>query len=413
MATEFTMPRLGMTMESGKVSEWRKSEGEGVEPGEIVLVVETDKVFFEVESPVGGLLHIDVPEGEEAPVGGLLAVIAADRTEYDRVKAGPPRAAAGPAEAAPAAPSAQVQPVGQAASGAAEGKVRIAPAARKLAEELGLDYRRVSGTGPGGRITREDVEKFAAGRAAGGAAAAAAPVPPEEDRVIVLQRNEHRRIVARKMLEAVREAAQTYHSNDVDATAVAELRNRLLAQVEKETGLRVTITDILMKLTAGAIREHPIMNSSCTDGADILYRNIHMGMAMSLREGELLVPVIRDIDRKTVAEIARIRTDYIDRGRQGKLLPDEIRGSTFTFSALGMFGLERFAAILNRPENAILAVGAILDRPWVHAGQVVVRKVMNTTLTYDHRTIYGAEAARFMATLRRQIEHPEDVLKIS
>jgi len=240
-----------------------------------------------------------------------------------------------------------------------------------------------------------------------------APQPGEADagRIEVIKRTQLRRIVAQKMTEALREAAQTTHSNDVDATALVELRERLLPQAEKQAGVRVTITDLLMKATACALQEHPIINSRYTEEADIVYKDIHMGMAMSVKEGELLVPVIWDIDKKSVVEIAKARVDCLDRAKRGRLTPDDIKGSTFTLSALGMFGLERFVAIINRPENAILAAGAILDKPWVHAGAVAVRKVMNVTLSYDHRTIYGAEAARFMATLKSYIEDPKRVLE--
>jgi pyruvate dehydrogenase E2 component (dihydrolipoamide acetyltransferase) len=158
------------------------------------------------------------------------------------------------------------------------------------------------------------------------------------------------------------------------------------------------------------LKEHPYLNSRYFDDRDELYKDVHMGMAMAVREGELIVPVIRDINKKSIIEIAKDRIGFIDRGKKGKLLPDDIKGSTFTFSALGMFGLERFIAIINQPENGILAVGAILDKPWVYNGQLAIRKVVNTTLSYDHRTIYGAEAARFMATLKLFIENPLLVL---
>jgi pyruvate dehydrogenase E2 component (dihydrolipoamide acetyltransferase) len=200
---------------------------------------------------------------------------------------------------------------------------------------------------------------------------------------------------------------------DVDATALVALRQDLTARALRESGVRVTITDVVMKLTSMAISRHPIMNSRYTEDGDVVFEHVHMGMALSTQDDDLLVPVIRHIDKKSVIEIARARADCIDRASQNRLNPDELTGSTFTVSSLGMFGLERFVAIINRPENAILAVGAILDRPWVYEGLVVARKVMSVTLTYDHRTIYGAEAARFMATLRAYLEAPETAVGLS
>jgi len=311
--------------------------------------------------------------------------------------------------------------VGADASGArtapGDSKIRIAPVARALAAEKGIDISLLTGTGPGGRITKEDVLNYEKRRSAPVSdagtpptATTPRPVGADESATRRIPRSERRRIVAMKMMQAVRDAAQTTHSATVDATAMVALRQQMLEQTESAAGVRITITDLAMKLTALAIRNHPIVNSTYTDEADIIHERIHMGMAMSPAEGDLLVPVIWDIDKKSITEIARMRIDYLDRARRGTLTPDDLTRSTFTFSGLGMFGLERFVAIINRPENAILAVGAILDRPWVYNGQVAVRKIMNVTLTYDHRTIYGAEAARFMATLVSNLENPARAL---
>ncbi len=393
MAQKLTMPKLGMTMESGRVVEWKKNEGDEVAQGEIVLLIETEKVQYEVESPAAGILHILAPPDTEAPPGTALALVASDRAEYAALTAAEPVPGG-----APSAPEAK--PQASAPGPGPEEKIRIAPAARRLAEQKGIDIRLLRGTGPGGRITREDVQRFERERM---------PAAGPENRVIVLPRTELRRIVARRMTESLREAAQTTASCDVDATALVEFRKKLLAQTPPP-GIRVTITDILMKLTSCALQEHPIINSSYGEEADILYRDVHMGMALAPRENELLVPVIRHIDKKSLHEIAAARSDLVERGRSGKLSPDELRGSTFTISSLGMFGLQSFVAIIPRPENAILAVGAIVPRPWVHEGRIAIRDVMNLTLSYDHRTIYGAEAARFLATLRKLVEDPEKAL---
>lgn len=407
MAVTMSLPKLGMTMESAKLSAWLKKDGDEVQRDEPVLVIETDKVTSEVAAEADGILLVRAQAGDELAVGATIALLAADRAEYEALRRGADPSA-GPAPEAAQGPQARSISAGEVGE-SEKGRLRVAPVARALAAEKGIDLGLVTGTGPGGRITKEDVlsyERTVAARGSAGPAPRTAPAGAEKDRSRLIPRTERRRIVAAKMMQAVHEAAQTVHSMDVDATALVELRQELLARAEREAGVRVTITDLVMKLTALAIRQHPIMNSRYTDEGDIVFDDVHMGMATAVSEGDLLVAVIRDIDKKPLLDVARTRIDYLDRARRGQLTLDEMTGSTFTLSALGMFGLDRFAAIINRPENAILAVGAILDRPWVHDGQVAVRKVMNVTLTYDHRTIYGAEAARFMATLKTYLENP-------
>jgi pyruvate dehydrogenase E2 component (dihydrolipoamide acetyltransferase) len=214
-----------------------------------------------------------------------------------------------------------------------------------------------------------------------------------------------RRIIASKMLQSKLEAAQAYMDNDLDASHILAIRDALLPEIEESNGIRVSITDILMFITAAAIKRHPLINTRWTEEGIVYHPYIHMGMAMMLDEG-LIVPVIWDIERKGISEIAATRADLTNRGRQGKLTPDEMKGSTFTLSAMGMLGIQRFTGIINQPENAILAVGTITERPWAVGGKVAVRPIMNITLTYDHRTIDGAEAAKFMRTLTKMLENP-------
>ena len=416
MAVTIALPKLGMTMESARISVWLKKDGERVEPDDAVLTIETDKAVAEVVAPARGILWTQAQPGEELPVGAPVAILAADQAEYDALRAGAGMGAAIPSGKGPGEPA-----TGGGTSGTkpapAGPKIRIAPVARAIAAEHGIDISLLTGTGPDGRITKDDVLNYEPRRPAsvadaGAQTSAKAPPPVGADQSPIrrIPRTERRRIVAAKMVQATRDAAQATHSATVDATALVAFRQALLAQTGPAAGVRVTMTDLVMKLTALAIRHHLIVNSAYTDDADIVYERIHMGMAMSQTEGDLLVPVIRDIDRTSLVDIARTRIDYLDRSRRGTLTPDDLTGSTFTFSGLGMFGLERFVAIINRPENAILAAGAILDRPWVYDGQVAIRKVMTITLTYDHRTIYGAEAARFMATLVSNLETPASVL---
>jgi len=453
MATNVTMPKLGLTMETGKIIEWKKQEGDQVQEKEILLVVETEKITYDVEAPATGILHIISPVESEVPVAELIGIIAADKAEFDTVAAAgapapaaaaapaaqeataPAPAAAAPAPAVPArAPGERIKASPLAKKLAQEKdldislitgtgpegritkkdvlafelsapRVKISPVAKKMADEMGLDASTIKGSGPGGRITKEDVERHAAAAKAPAAAApaAAAAAPAEGDRLVKF--TGMRKIIGQKMLQSKTQAAQAYMANNCDASAIQDFRKQLLAYSEKKHGVRVTITDIMMKITAAAIQAHPVINTRFTEEGDLWLKDIHMGMAMALKDG-LIVPVIWNINKKSIIEIAKDRVDLIDRGRSGKLTPDDMKGSTFTLSAMGMFGLEEFYAIINQPENAILAVGAIIDKPWVVDGQIVVRPIMNVGLTYDHRTIDGAAAGQFMQTLKMFIENP-------
>jgi pyruvate dehydrogenase E2 component (dihydrolipoamide acetyltransferase) len=312
-------------------------------------------------------------------------------------------------QAVPAAPAAEETPIeikaetpaAPAATVPADKRIRATPLARKIAGEYGIDISIITGTGPSGRIVREDVEKAKAVPAP-----APAPKPserPSGDRLVKL--TGMRRAIAKNMLTSKTEAALAYLVNSVDATKIQELRETLLPFVEKKQGVRVTITDIMMKITGAAIREHPVINTRWTDEGILFLEDVHMGMAMALDNG-LIVPVIRDINKKGIAQIAMDRVELIAKGREGRYTPDDIKGGTFTLSAMGMFGLESFSAIVNQPESAILAVAAIIDKPVALNGEVVIRPMMNCTLTYDHRTIDGAEAGKFCRTLKEMIENP-------
>ena len=460
MAIEVTMPKLGLTMETGKITEWKKAEGAQVNQGEILLVVETEKITYEVECPASGLLHIIVPQDGEVPVAELIAIIAADKAEYDKIAAGgvpaaavAPAAAPAPSAAAPAAAAPAAAPVRAAgervktsplarklardagidiaAIGGTgpEGRVvkkdvlawqeankfRITPVAEKMAQENNIDLKQVAGTGPAGKITREDIEAYLARQKSPAAAAATAEKKTggakmdEGDKLVKL--TSMRKVIARKMLESTNQAAQAYMTNGIDATAIQEFREKILAMGEKKHGVRVTITDFVMKITAMAIERYPVINTRWTDEGILFLKDINIGMAMSIKDG-LIVPVIRNANKKSIIEIAKDRTALIDKGRNGKLGPAEMTGGTFTVSAMGMFGTELFTAIINQPENAILGVGAIIDKAVVVKKQIVIKPMMNLSLTYDHRTIDGADAGRFLQTLKELHDDPMLILAV-
>jgi len=416
MPVEIVMPKLGLTMTEGLIVEWRKKEGDPVKKGDILFVLETEKVTYEVEAPEDGALgKILVKEQETVPVGAVVATLLKPGESAVEVTAAPasaPRAeAASPAPAAAAAAA----PVGTAPAGV---RVKATPLAKKVANEYGIDLSAVSGTGPGGRILREDVEKAKAAGIQAPATAAPAPAAPAqaapsapasaaEGRLAAF--TGMRKTIAKRMLQSKVEAAQAYMGNTVDATRIQALRSELLPFIEKKSGVRITITDLMMKVTGAALREHPVINTRWTDKGVLFLPEVNMGMAMALDEG-LIVPVIKNINGKSLGQVARDRVALIEKGKKNSFLPDDIKGSTFTLSAMGMFGLETFTAIINQPENAILAVGAIIDKPVALKGEVVIRPMMTVNLTYDHRTIDGAEAGKFMRTLKEMIEEPLYIL---
>ena len=394
MTLQVLMPKVGLTMTEGRIVEWIKQEGDRVEKGEILFVFDTEKVAFEVEAAHSGFLARILKQVDETvQVGeavGLLTESEEEQAELNREKPRVP-------QEEPETPGPEV--------GADRGgdKIRATPMARRIARERGVDLENVSATGVGGRIRMEDVES----------AAGSAPSPqgaPEEAEGRLVKLSGMRKAIAERMMAGKRNTAQIYMTVSIDATRLLETRERLASLLEKSGGgIRPTITDLLMKICASAVSRHPILNTRWASEGIVWLDAIHMGMAMALEEG-LIVPVIRDIGKKTLSEIAKARTSIVEKGKSGELTPDEMKGSTFTISSLGMFGIEEFAAIINPPESAILAVGAILDKPVVIAKEIVVRPVMKITLSYDHRVIDGAKAAGFMKTLKEILENPSSVI---
>lgn len=392
MTLQILMPKIGLTMTEGKIVEWKKQEGDRVEKGEILFVFDTEKVAFEVEATHSGFLAWILKRVDETvqvgEVVGLLTEREGEPVEMNREK--------------PRVP--QEGPGTQGPDVRADGAERIlaTPMARRIARERGVDLKNVSASGTGGRIRMEDVE----------AAAGSAPSPqgaPEEPEGRLVKLSQMRRVIAEKMMAGKRETAQIYMTASIDATKLLETRERLAPVLGKTEGVRPTITDLLMKIGAAAVSCHPILNTRWTSEGIVWLDAIHMGMAMALEEG-LIVPVIRDIGKMTLYGIAKARTAIVEKGKNGKLTPDEMKGSTFTISSLGMFGIEEFAAIINPPESAILAVGAILEKPVVINKEIVARPVMKITLSYDHRVIDGAKAAEFMKTLKQFLENPSSVI---
>jgi pyruvate dehydrogenase E2 component (dihydrolipoyllysine-residue acetyltransferase) len=404
VASEVILPRLGQGMESGTIVRWLVSEGDKVEKGQPLYELDTDKVTQEVEADAGGvLLKIVVPEGE-VPVGTAVGYVGEAGEDVPAVSDVSETASPEPEQAAQPAPQPAQEngrpsePVQTASpEPQAGGRIKASPLARRIARERGIDLASLSGTGPEGRIVAEDVERAQVGARPAPKAPAAVP-SGEVERV---ELTSLRKTVAKRMTEAW--AAPAFQiSMSADMSRAQELRAAL---VERYPDERPTVTDLLTKLAASALMRHREMNALFAGDAIELHPSANIGIAVATDRG-LLVPVIPGCETKTVAEIAAARADIVGRAREGKLQAADLEGGTFTISNLGMFGVEQFVAVLNPPQAAILAVGAIEERAVVVDGVVVPRPMMTLTLTCDHRTIDGATAADFLRTLKAFVEDP-------
>jgi len=392
LAVEVKLPRLGQGMESGTIVKWLKAEGEPVRKGEPLYELDTDKVTQEVEAEADGvLLAIEVREGE-VPVGRTIAVIGAPGETFEVTAPAPAAPAASPVAPVPAEPAVPAPPT---ANG---GRVKASPLARRIARERGIELRGLVGTGPEGRIVAEDVERAAAGAPA----PAAAPAAPVEG-VELVPLTSLRKTIARRMTEAW-QAPAFQITMSADMTRAQELRARLV-ELQAGEGAKPTISDVLTKVCAAALMRHRAVNARFAGDAIELHPTANIGIAVAL-PGGLVVPVIRSCERRTIAELANARADVVGRAREGKLTQADLDGGTFTISNLGMYGVEGFVAVLNPPEAAILAVGAIEEKPVVRDGDLEIVPLMHMTLTCDHRSLDGATAAEFLGTVKAFLEEP-------
>ena len=377
-------------MDEGRIVAWHKREGDAVAAGEVLFEVETDKATMEVESPAAGTLRrILYSADSSAPVATVIALISdtADeplpseflgaelpkpslRADPQPSSAGGPPGALGPSEAQPLAES-------------SEDRVRSSPAARKRAQELGVDISKVHGSGPGGRVTMEDVET-----------ASTSPAAPSGERREPLSRM--RRAIAERMTRSVREQPQFSISRDVDMSAANEARTKAGA----------SYTDAIVAACAKALRDHPRLRGRIEDDALVISDAIHVGIAIALDDG-LLVPVLRDADRKDLSKLARERERLEQHARAGRLAQHELGGAVFTVSNLGTLGVDRFTAIVNPPEAAILALGRVTDRVIAKDGSALVRPVATLTLSVDHRVADGATAARYLTAVAERLERAD------
>jgi pyruvate dehydrogenase E2 component (dihydrolipoamide acetyltransferase) len=414
MSSQITLPRLGQGMESGVIVRWLKNEGDQVEKGEPLYELDTEKVTQEVEADASGvLLKIVANEGEEIEVGKTIAVIGEKGEDVPTEVSEPKSEQEEPTEVTEEEPAEEGEPAperedererGREAGpeGPTEpeqrmdgGRVKASPLARRIAKERGIDLAQLRGTGPEGRIVAEDVERAEAAPA--GAPAAA----PGEVEVVKL--NQMRKTIARRMTEAW-EAPAFQISMSADMAASIRLREALLERVE-EGGVRPTYSDILTKVVALALMRHRDMNAHFGGDEVRLFPTANIGIAVAVPHG-LVVPVIPSCEARSIPEIAAARAEIVGRTREGKLRAEDLENGTFTISNLGMYGVERFTAVLNPPQAGILAVGAIEERPIVVDGELEIQPRMDLTLTVDHRSVDGATASEFMQTVKAFLEEP-------
>lgn len=412
MAITFGMPSLGHTMEKGKVIEWLKQEGEPVAKGEPLLVVETDKVVTEVEAPTDGVvLKILVAPEEERPIGAALALIGSageTLSEADvRQLAGDQATSIAIAPEPTPATAALAQP---APSARAPGeRQKISPIARKLAAEHGIDTAAVQGTGPGGRITKDDILQAVE---AAKAAKAAPPVsaPPDGKRLRVAQTIPLRGMrgrVAERMYQSWNTIPRVTEVMQVDMGATVAFREAMLGQWEQAYGVRISLNDMLTKAVATALRSHPRLNATLVEREVHVHDAINVGVAVNLDEG-LIVPVIFNADQKDLGQIARESRQLADKARAGRLQLDEISDGTFTITNLGTTGVDLFTPIINPPQVAILGVGTIQRRPVAVGDALAVRPSAYLCLVFDHRAVDGLPAARFLQEVQRLLSRPQE-----
>jgi pyruvate dehydrogenase E2 component (dihydrolipoamide acetyltransferase) len=406
MATEIKLPRLGQGMEAGTIVRWLKSEGDQVAKGEPLYELDTDKVTQEVESDASGvLLKIAVAEGE-VEVGRTIALIGEQGEEVSVAEPAPadsPNGGGPRKEERPEPRREAAAPVPQ-QSEAAGGRVKASPLARRIARERGIDLSMVAGTGPDGRVVAEDVERAAAtGAPAAPAQLAAASAPGlMTEGVEVQELSSMRKTIARRLTEAW-QAPVFQLGITADMGRATELRERLVEL--HGDGVKPTISDLLTKVCAAALMRHRVVNALYTGDAIELHPSANVGIAVAVPNG-LVVPVIPACERKSIAEIAAVRAELVERARSGKLRQPDLDGGTFTISNLGMFGVERFIAVLNPPQSAILAVGSIEARVVAVDGKPTVRPRMELTLTCDHRAVDGATGAEFLRDVKTFLEEP-------
>ncbi|MDR8390862.1 pyruvate dehydrogenase complex dihydrolipoamide acetyltransferase [Aliifodinibius sp. S!AR15-10] len=415
MAIKIEMPKLSDTMEEGVIAKWNVQEGDKVESGDIIAEVETDKATMEVEVfDAGTILKILAEEGDAVPLGEPMAIVGEEDEDIsellESIGDSSSKEESGDKEEAAAAEEAsddeEYDPIfneleEDKTSGSGNGRIKASPLARKIAEDKGIKLSNVKGSGPEGRIIKRDIEEYEPA-----AAPSVAPVvASREDEEIRI--SQMRKTIARRLAESKFTSPHFYETIDIDVDALFEAR----AKVNEVSEQKISFNDIIVKACSQALRKHPDVNSSWLEKENkiVKHGDVHVAVAVAIDEG-LMTPVIRNTDQKGLQQISAETRELADLARNRKLQPEQMEGSTFTVSNLGMFGIEEFTAIINPPNACILAVGAIRDEAVVKDGEVVPGKRMKVTLSSDHRIVDGVVAAKFLNTLKGMLENPLSIL---
>lgn len=426
MPIDVFMTQLSPTMTEGKIARWLKKEGDTLESGEIMAEVETDKATMEMEVVDEGVMHkILAPEGATVAVGVAIAVIAEDgeKVPADYVPENAEEAAvADTAEAAipeavakapaPAAVEAAPAPV------AGKGRIKASPLARRLAKQKGINLAAITGSGPNGRIVKADIESASKRGISLGSTTAAVtppparglpqgPLPYHADEYERIENSMMRKAIARRLCESKQQVPHFYLSVDVAMDRLMDLRAQL--NEAADGAFKLSVNDFIIKAVAKALVDVPAANASWTDSDTLMHKHAHISVAVAI-EGGLITPVIRFAEQKGITDISAEVKELAGRARVGELKPEEYSGGTFSISNLGMYGVKQFAAIVNPPEGAILAVGGTDERAVVENGSIVIKKMMSLTLSCDHRVVDGAVGAEFLAALKKHLETPASVL---
>ncbi len=429
MATKVIMPKLSPTMEEGQISRWLKKEGDKVSMGEPLAEIDTDKATMEMQALANGVLRkILIGEGQSAPLGQTIAVIgepnediaslvseapAAPKQEQEQEKPAPPAPpqpqAQAKAAAASAQPASRVDGRQPQAATADSGRMIVSPLAARMAAEAGIDLRSLQGSGPGGRIIKKDIE-------AAISQPKAAPAPQAFPRAVEPGRfpqvaasgyrdepaSEIRKVIAKRLVTSLGPVPHFFLTTEIEMDRAAEMRKGINAL---DPDLKISINDIIIKVVAAALMQHPEVNASFQEKFIRYYEHADVGVAVAIEDG-LITPVVRSADQKSLSEIAAEVRELAERARSRRLKPEEYTGASFSISNLGMFGIDEFTAVINPPEGAILAVGAMSPKPVVRDNEIVIRQMMRVTMSCDHRVIDGATGAKFLQTFKKILENP-------
>ncbi len=438
MATKVVMAQLSPTMEEGKLLEWKVAEGDTIEASDLLAEIETDKANMDIEALGGGVvLKILVQAGQTVPVGALIGIIGEEGEDISALLAEAEAAASGkpveapPAQDAPAVEEVVVPPAPPAAveevivppappaapppapEPVASGRAKASPVARRMADEAGLRVSDITGSGPGGRVVKRDVETVIAADVsaplpAATPAAAQPTTPAGLPRLVdeTLEPSQMRKAIAKRLVTSIGPVPHFFLTTEVDMGRVLELRKAMNARLEAG---KIGVNDILVKVAAEALARHPEINASWQDDTIRRHGSVDVGIAVAIEDG-LITPVLRAADRKGLLQISAEAAELIARARVKRLLPEEYQGATFSVSNLGMFDIDQFTAIINPPEGAIMAVGSTIEKPVVVNGEIQVRQRMRVTMSCDHRVIDGVTGARFLQTFKAMLENPLELV---